>query len=80
MKISEIEKYELIIQLTGSVKDVLKYNSQDIGTDKIEEVMILFIDALKTRYKEVDIEDVKQAIINGEQYNTLFIVQNQEGF
>ena len=65
MKIAEIEKEELKYQLTDNVRDALKYNSQDIGTDKISEIMGLFIDALKTRYKEVDINDVKKAILNG---------------
>jgi len=65
MKIAEIEKEELKYQLTDNVRDALKYNSQDIGTEKISEIMELFIDALKTRYKEVDIDDVKKAILNG---------------
>ena len=65
MKIAEIEKEELKYQLTDNVRDALKYNSQDIGTDKISEIMIQFIDALKTRYREADIEDVKKAILNG---------------
>ena len=65
MKIAEIEKEELKYQLTDNVRDALKYNSQDIGTDKISEIMGLFVDTLKSRYKEVDIEEVKKAILNG---------------
>ena len=65
MKIAEIEKEELKYQLTDNVRDALKYNSQDIGTEKISEIMELFIDALKSRYKELDIDEVKKAILNG---------------
>lgn len=65
MKIAEIEKEELKYQLTDNVRDALKYNSQDISSEKISEIMELFTDALKSRYKEVDINDVKKAILNG---------------
>jgi len=65
MRIAEIEKEELKYQLTDNVRDALKYNSQDITSEKISEIMVLFTDALKSRYKETNIEDVKKAILNG---------------
>jgi len=65
MKINEMNKVSLIAELTENVRDALKYNSQDISSDKIEEIMIQFVDALKAKYKQVEIENVKKAILNG---------------
>ena len=41
MKIAEIEKEELKYQLTDNVRDALKYNSQDITSDKISEILLI---------------------------------------
>ena len=55
----------LFRSLTESVKDALKYNSQNTREDEVEKLMIQFVDALKSRYNQVQIEDVKKGILNG---------------
>lgn len=60
-----MEYKELIFQLLETVKIALDFNSQDTGPEDIEKLTKLFAGALKAKFKEMDLEDVKKGIKNG---------------
>ena len=65
MKIANIEETELRYQLTDNILDALRFNSQNTGTDEIKKLAEQFVLALKSKFHQMEIEDVKRAILNG---------------
>lgn len=65
MKIRNIEDIELKTQLTDSIKLALEFNSQNADASDIEKLTNQFVGALKSKFKEMELKDVKKAILNG---------------
>ena len=65
MKINDIEETELRLNLTDNIQDALRFNSQNTGADEIKELAEQFVVALKSKFHQMEIEDVKRAILNG---------------
>jgi len=65
MKIRDIEEFELRSQLSDSIKLALEFNSQSADASDIERLTKQFAGALKSKFKEMDLEDVKKGILTG---------------
>lgn len=65
MKIRDIEEFELRTQLTDNIKLALEFNSQSADTSDIEKLVKQFAGALKAKFNDMDLKDVKQSIDNG---------------